>query len=117
MGAIGNLINILHRPKNDMEQFWDILQSPVHLILQRLGESSVPKAVIKSGGECVSIQKSLWVLCKKNKFGMTSALQMNCFQNLQEAINYEIPSCYFGERNTCLLSSRCCYMEGDDNLL
>jgi hypothetical protein len=32
-GAIGNLINILHCSKNDMEQFWDIVTSPVHLIL------------------------------------------------------------------------------------
>jgi hypothetical protein len=59
----------------------------VHLILQALGESSVPKAVLKSGGECDSIQKSLWNLCKKNKFSTTSALQINCFQNSQEAID------------------------------
>jgi hypothetical protein len=58
-GAIENLMNILHCSKNDMEQFWDVLTSPVHLILHMLGESSVPKAVLKSGGECDSIQKSL----------------------------------------------------------
>jgi hypothetical protein len=57
-----------------MDQFWNIVTSPVHLILQALGESSVPKAVIKSGGKYDSIQKSLWTCCKKIKFTTTSAL-------------------------------------------
>jgi hypothetical protein len=52
-------MNILDCPENDVEQFWDIVQSPVHLIQQKLGESFVPKAVLKSCGECDSIQKSL----------------------------------------------------------
>jgi hypothetical protein len=59
----------------------------VHLILQTLGESSVPKAVLKSGGECDSIEKSLWILCKKIKFSTTSAFRIERFNNLQEAIN------------------------------
>ncbi len=54
-GVIGNLMNVLHCSENKVEQFWDIVQLPVHLILQTLGESSVPKAVLKSGGECDSI--------------------------------------------------------------
>ena len=29
----------------------------------------------------------MWILCKKIKFGSTSALQINCFQNLQEVID------------------------------
>jgi hypothetical protein len=49
----------------------------VHLILQALGESSVPKAVLKSSGKCESIQKSLWILCKKITFSTTSALQID----------------------------------------
>jgi hypothetical protein len=80
-------MNILHCAKNDMEQFWDIVQSPVQLILQPLGESSVPKTVLKSGGECESIHKCLWILCKKIKFSTTSALRIKCFQNFQEAID------------------------------
>ncbi len=86
-GAIGNLMNVLHFPENEVEQFWDIVQSPVHLILQKLGESSVPKAVLKSGGECDSIQKSLWILRKKIKFSTTSVFRIERFKNLQEAIN------------------------------
>jgi hypothetical protein len=47
----------------------------------------VPKAVVKkSGGECNSIQKSLWILCKKFKFNTTSLLQIECFKNLKNAI-------------------------------
>ena len=78
-GAIGNLMNVLHFPENEVKQFWNIVQSPVHLILQLLGESSMPKAVLTSGGECASIQKSLWILCKKIKFSTKSALQIDCF--------------------------------------
>jgi hypothetical protein len=72
-GVIGNLMNVLNCPEDEVKQFWDIVQSPVHLILQTLGESSVPKASLKSGGECDSIQKSLWILCKKFNFSTTSA--------------------------------------------
>jgi hypothetical protein len=78
-GAIGNLMNILHCPENDMKQFWDIVQLPVYLIQQTLGESCVPKAVLKSCGEIDSIEKSLWILCKKIKFSTTSAFQILCF--------------------------------------
>jgi hypothetical protein len=54
-GAIGNLMNVLHCPEDEVKQFWDIVQLPVHLILQTLGESSVTKSVLKSGRECDSI--------------------------------------------------------------
>jgi hypothetical protein len=57
------------------------------LIQQTLGESCVPKAVLKSCGEIDSIEKSLWILCKKNKCSITSAFQIQCLQNLQEAID------------------------------
>ncbi len=36
-GAIGNLMNVLHCSENKVKQFWDIVQLPVHLILQILG--------------------------------------------------------------------------------
>ncbi len=85
-GAIGNLMNVLHCSENEVKQFWDIVQILVHLILQTLGESSVPKAVLKSGGECGSIQKSMWILHKKFKFSITSLFQIECFKNLQKAI-------------------------------
>jgi hypothetical protein len=85
-GAIGDLMNVLLSPQNEVKQFWDIVQLPVHLILQTLGESSVPKAVLKSGGECESIQKGLSILCKKIKFSTTSLFRIECLKNLQKAI-------------------------------
>jgi hypothetical protein len=45
-GAIGSLMNVLNCSENEVKQFWDIVQLPVHLILQTLVESSVPKAVL-----------------------------------------------------------------------
>ena len=47
-GAIGNLMNVLHCNEIDMNQFWCIVQSPIHLIQKILGESLVPKAVQKN---------------------------------------------------------------------
>jgi hypothetical protein len=87
-GVIGNIMmNVLRCPEDEVKQFWDIVQSPVHLILQTLGESSVPKEVLKPDGECDSIKKSMWILCKKIKFSTTCAFRIECFKNLQEAIN------------------------------
>ncbi len=77
-------MNVLHCPQNEVKHFLDIDQSPMHLILQTLGESSVPKAVLISGGECDSIQKSPWILCTKIKFSTTSLFQFECFTNLQK---------------------------------
>jgi hypothetical protein len=37
-GAIENLMSVLHCPQNEVKQFWDIVQLPMHLILQTLGE-------------------------------------------------------------------------------
>jgi hypothetical protein len=65
-GAIGNLMNVLHCNEIEVNQFWSIVQSPIHLIQTTLGESLVPKAVLKkSGGECDSIQKSFGFFVKK----------------------------------------------------
>jgi hypothetical protein len=50
-GAIGNLMNVLHCHEIEVNQFWAIAQSSMHLILETLNESSVPKAVLKSSGE------------------------------------------------------------------
>jgi hypothetical protein len=86
-GAIGNLMNELHCNEIEMNQFWSIVQSAIHLIQTTLGESLMPKAVLKkSGGECDSIQKSLWILCKKIKFNTTSLLRIECFKNLKNAL-------------------------------
>jgi len=86
-GAIGNLMNVLHCNEIEVNQFWSIVQSPIHLIQTTLGESLVPKAVQKKlGSKCDSIQKSLWILRKKFKFNTTSLLRIECFKNLKNAI-------------------------------
>jgi hypothetical protein len=73
-GAIGNLMNVLRCHAIEVNQFWATVQSPMHLILETLNESSVPKAMLKSSGECDSIQKSLWILRKQFKFSTTKLL-------------------------------------------
>ncbi len=86
-GAIGNLMNVLHCNEIEVNRFWSIVQSPIHLIQKILGESLVIKAVQKKlGSECDSIEKSLWILCKKIKFTTTSLLQFECLTNLKTAI-------------------------------
>ena len=80
-GAIGNLMNILHCPENDMNLFWDIVHSPVHLIQQMLGESCVSKATLKSCGECDSIQKSPWILCKKSSLALQVHSKLIAFKS------------------------------------
>ncbi len=66
---------------NDVKQFWDIVQSPVHLIQQMLGESFVAKVVLKSCGECDSIQKSLWILCKKSSLALQVCSELIAFKS------------------------------------
>jgi hypothetical protein len=62
-GAIGKHMNVLNCNEIEVNQFWSIVQSPIHLIQTTLGESLMPKAALKkSGRECDSIQKSLWIL-------------------------------------------------------
>ena len=66
------------------ETILDIVQSPMHLILQTLGESSVPKAVLKSGGECDSIQKSLWILHKKSSSAPQVCFKLNALKTCKK---------------------------------
>jgi hypothetical protein len=80
-------MNVLHCNEREVNQFWYIVQSPINLIRTTLGESAVPKAVQKKpGSKCDSIQKSLWILCKKFKFSTISLLQIERFKNLKNAI-------------------------------
>ncbi len=60
--AIGNLMNVLHCSKQDIDLFWSIVTSPVQSILRALNETHVPKAVQRGGIEIDSIEKSLWIL-------------------------------------------------------
>ena len=65
-GVIGNLMNVLHCSENEVKQFWDILQLPVHLILQTLGESSVPKTVLNLVENVIQFKKVLGFFVKNS---------------------------------------------------
>jgi hypothetical protein len=56
---------ILNCSEGDMNLFWSIVTSTMHSIPSMLGETFVPKAVQKDGGEYDSIEKCLWILHKK----------------------------------------------------
>jgi hypothetical protein len=71
-GAIGNLMNVLHCPENEVKQFWDFVQLHVHLTLQTLGESSVPKAVLNLVENVIQFKKVCGFSVKKS----SSALQV-----------------------------------------
>jgi hypothetical protein len=83
-GVIGNLMNVLYCSENEVKRFWDIVQLPVHLILQTLGESSVPKAVLKSGGECDSIQKSCGFSVKNSSSAPQVHSESNALKNCKK---------------------------------
>ncbi len=83
-GAIGNLMSMLHCPENDVKQYWDIVQSPVHLFQQTLGESCVLKAVLKSCGEIDSIEKSLWIYAKKSSSELQVHSEFNAFKTCKK---------------------------------
>jgi hypothetical protein len=77
-------MNVLHCPQNEVKQFWDIVQLPVYLILQTLAESSVPKEVLISSGECDSIQKCLWILCKKSSSAPQVCSKLNALKTCKK---------------------------------
>jgi hypothetical protein len=65
-GAIGNLMNMLHFSKEDMELFWEMVTTDLPSIIKSLNESIVPKKVFKPGFEIDLLEKCLWILCKSS---------------------------------------------------
>jgi hypothetical protein len=55
-------------------------------VCAKLGETFVPKKVYKKGGGVDSIEKSIWVLCKKIHFDFTTRMKESSFQNLQNTM-------------------------------
>ncbi len=85
-GAIGNLMNMLHCPENDLKQFWDIVQSPVHLIQQTLGESCVPKDVLKPCGEIDLLKKVCGFYAKKSSLALQVHSEFNTFKTCKKRL-------------------------------
>jgi hypothetical protein len=51
-----------------------------------LNESNVPKKVFKPDLEIDSIEKCLWVLCKKFKFATTAKLKVSRSKSLKQSL-------------------------------
>ncbi len=77
--AIQNLLNMLHLLPEDMKFLGELATSDLFTLMKSLNESLVPKAVLTPSLEIDSIQKCLWILCKKFKFQTTKNLTANIF--------------------------------------
>jgi hypothetical protein len=86
-GAIGNLMNVLHCPQNEVKQFWYIVQLPVYLILQTLGELSVPKAVLNLVENVIQFKKVCGLFVKKS----SSAPQVRSESNALKTCKKQSP--------------------------
>jgi hypothetical protein len=78
-GAIQNLLKMLHFLQDDMNIFWELTTSDLNALMNSLNEEFVPKAVLKPSLQIDSIQKCLWILCKKVKFQTTKKLTKSIF--------------------------------------
>jgi hypothetical protein len=78
-GAIQNLLNMLHFLPEDMNFLGEFATSDLFTLMKSLNESFVPKAVLTPSLGSNSIQKCLWILCKKFKFQTTKKLTTSIF--------------------------------------
>jgi hypothetical protein len=65
---------MLHFSPEDMIFWGKLATSDLFTLLKSLNESFVPKAVLTPNLEIDSIQKCLWILCKKFKFQTTKKI-------------------------------------------
>ncbi len=104
--AIGKLMNLLHCSKEDMELFWGTAYINLPSIMKSLNESNVPKTVFTPGFEVDSIEKCLWILCKKFNFATTTKVKVTCFQTLEptltETCNLPPCGCCLATEGYCL---------------
>ncbi len=77
---------MLHFSPEDMHIFWELATSGLINLMKSLNESHVPKAILKPSLEINSIQKCLWILCKKFKFQTTQKLNIKYFQCLKQSL-------------------------------
>ncbi len=73
-GAIQNLLNMLHFLPEDMNIFWELATSDLITLMKSLNESLVLRAVSSPSLGIDTIQKCLWILCKKFKFQTTKKI-------------------------------------------
>jgi hypothetical protein len=82
-------MNVVNCSDDDMKLFWSIVcDQSMQSVCEKLQVMSVPKIVHETGGEVDSIEKSLWIFCKKFKFHTTTRMKESSFQNLQNTMNF-----------------------------
>ena len=82
-GVIRNLMNMLECLAEYIITFWKLATPPLQMIKSHLKEDSVPKAVSRNGTGIDSIQKCLWILCKKFDFATSSKIKLTIFHSLK----------------------------------
>jgi hypothetical protein len=83
-GSLANVLDCFGCSQEDIEEFRDIIcDQSLQSVCAKLGETFVPKNVYKIGGGVDSIEKSIWVPCKKIQFEFTTRMKESSFQNLQ----------------------------------
>ncbi len=81
-----NLLNILHFLPEEMNNFWELATSDLFALMKSLNETFVPRAVLSPSLGINSIQKCLWILCKKFKFQTTKKINKKHFQCLKQSM-------------------------------
>jgi hypothetical protein len=61
------------------KHFWELATSDLFALMKSLNEIFVPRAVLSPSLGIDSIQKCLWILCKKFKFQTTEKLSTSIF--------------------------------------
>ncbi len=119
-GAIQNLLNMLHFSPEDMIFWGKLATSDLFTLLKSLNESFVPKAVLTPNLEIDSIQKCLWILCKKFKFQTTKKIlqAFSLFEAIIEsAFRNQSSHVDFSWKQICYLPPCGCCLERDGNWL
>jgi hypothetical protein len=86
VGAIGNLMNMLHCSKEDIKLFWELATSDLPSIMKSLNESNLPKKVLKLDLEIDLIEECLWILCKKLNFAATTNVKVDHVKSLKPSL-------------------------------
>jgi hypothetical protein len=69
-------------------------------------------------GNVIQFKKVCGFFAKKSSSALQVRSELNALKlarSNQQSNDYEISSNHISDGNTCLLSSGCCYLEGDDN--
>jgi hypothetical protein len=85
-GAIQNLLNMLHFSPEEMIFLGELATSDLFTLMKSLNETKVSKAVLTPSLGSNSIQKCLWILCKKFKFQTTTNINYKHFQCLKQSL-------------------------------